>query len=190
MSIERNAVFSLWEFPQDTLAWWAGPCVVVWRQAAGVWCPVDHLATAYPSVFTSGNNNGHNNSTNISLYCIVLYCIVLYSRVCVSGGQGGEGAERERERIPSRFHAQHGAQHGAQSHDSKIMTWTKIKSQMLNWATQEPYNSTNLGEHKNYIHYYVWSTQNITWHMVSIQRYSHVIQLYGIIARMYDYSDK
>ena len=41
----------------------------------------------------------------------------------------------ERERIPSRLHAQHRAQHGTQSHNSKLMTWAKIKNQMLNWLS-------------------------------------------------------
>jgi len=43
--------------------------------------------------------------------------------------------ERERERILSRFHAQHGAQLRILSHDPEIMTWGKIKSQMGNWLS-------------------------------------------------------
>ena len=45
---------------------------------------------------------------------------------------GGMGVEkvigRGRERILSRLYAEHGTWHGAWSHDSKIMTWAKIKS--------------------------------------------------------------
>ena len=40
---------------------------------------------------------------------------------------------RGREIILSRLYTQHGARHGARSHDPGIMTWTEIKSQMLNW---------------------------------------------------------
>jgi len=44
----------------------------------------------------------------------------------------GRGRGRRRERILSRLHVQHRAWRGARSHDPEIMTWAKIKSQMLN----------------------------------------------------------
>ena len=45
----------------------------------------------------------------------------------------GEG-QRGRERISSKFHTlcKCGAQHGARYHNHEIVTWAKIKSQMLN----------------------------------------------------------
>ena len=42
-----------------------------------------------------------------------------------------EEGQRERERILSRFHAQHGAQCGAQSYNPGIMIRAEIKSQTL-----------------------------------------------------------
>ena len=51
------------------------------------------------------------------------------SHVSVSKGRArGTGPER----IPSRLCAEHRAWHGAPSHNSKIMTWAKIKSWMPN----------------------------------------------------------
>lgn len=58
---------------------------------------------------------------------IVLFLIIdfffLRERECAWARVRGRGTEkkergRERERIVSRFHAQHGARHGAQSHDA------------------------------------------------------------------------
>ena len=45
----------------------------------------------------------------------------------MSGGEGG--------RILSRLHAQHG--HGAWYHNPGIVTWAKIKNQMLNQLSQQ-----------------------------------------------------
>ena len=39
----------------------------------------------------------------------------------------------EGERIWGRFHTKHWMWHGAQSHNQEIMTWAKMKGQMLNW---------------------------------------------------------
>ena len=47
----------------------------------------------------------------------------------------GRRAEGGRERIPGRFCAQPRAQGRAQCHHHEIMTWTKIKSQTLNWLS-------------------------------------------------------
>ena len=50
-------------------------------------------------------------------------------------GREGRGRERGRERIPSRLHTQCRAQCRTQSHHAEIMTWAKIKSQILNWLS-------------------------------------------------------
>ena len=50
--------------------------------------------------------------------------------------------EWQRERILSRFHAQHGASSGARSHNLKIMSWVKIKSETLSQLSH-PGASTN-----------------------------------------------
>ena len=49
-----------------------------------------------------------------------------------SGAEGEGDREIDRERILRKFHTQFGAIYGAQFHDPEIMTWAKIKSQMLN----------------------------------------------------------
>ena len=49
-----------------------------------------------------------------------------------SFGGRGRDKERRRERIPSRFHAQHGAQQRVPSHNAEIMTWAQIKNWTLN----------------------------------------------------------
>ena len=46
--------------------------------------------------------------------------------------EAGAERERERERIPTRFHAQYEAQPRAWFHNTGIMTWANIESQTLN----------------------------------------------------------
>ena len=57
------------------------------------------------------------------LYIFKIYLFIL-ERECVWMGEAE--AEGERESLRAQ---------GAQSHNPKIMIWTKIKSQMLNWSS-------------------------------------------------------
>ena len=63
-------------------------------------------------------------------YKVLLNLIYFFLWVC--DRVRGRGRGRGRGRISSRLHAQCRAQYRAQSHNSEIMTWAKIKSQMLN----------------------------------------------------------
>ena len=60
-------------------------------------------------------------------------CLFIFSG---SGERGRDrDRDRKRERAPRRFHPQCEARHRAWTHDHEIMTWAKIKSQMLNWLS-------------------------------------------------------
>ena len=76
---------------------------------------------------------------SIERYVIFLYLKIITfffrERECVC--EGGGGAQRDRERIVSRLHTQHRVPTQGSISWLRIMTWTKTKSQTLNWLSHQ-----------------------------------------------------
>jgi len=66
-----------------------------------------------------------------SCWVFLFVCLFVYLFIFFWSGWEGRG----RERISSRFPAEHRAWSGAQSHHPEIMIWVEIRNRILNWLS-------------------------------------------------------
>ena len=105
-----------------------------------------------------------------------LNIVFILERKQASWGWGVEGRDRGRERIPNRLHAQCRAGRGAPSHNLEIMTWAKIKSQMLNWLSHPGAPWIWHSEHKMRVHFFSWAIAHVKF---SPWLYENLIFIHG-----------